>query len=154
MTPETLGLELHWIWLIAAVLLAGAELFLPGVFLIFLAIAAILSGVTAVLGLPFLAQLALFPLFALGSVYVGKRWYNRNPVRSSDPMLNDRLSRYVGETVTVVTAIEGGSGRVKVGDGIWTAKGPDAPAGTRVRVIGAEGTCLRVEPIDAPGAHE
>lgn len=148
MSPEELGLDLHWIWLIVAALLAGAEIVAPGVFLIFLALAAVLTAVAAALGTPLLVQLALFPLFALGSVYAGKRWYNRNPVASSDPLLNDRIGRYVGETVMVVTAIENGTGRVKLGDGVWTAKGPDAEAGARVRIIGAEGTCLKVEPVE------
>lgn len=41
----------------------------------------------------------------------------------------------------------GGEGRVKVGDSVWTALGPDADVGARVRVIAAEGTALRVEGI-------
>lgn len=147
MNLEFLGLDLHWIWLILAALLAGAEIVAPGVFLIFLALAAVLTGVTAALGLPLLFQLALFPLFALGSVYAGKRWYSRNPVKSSDPLLNDRIGRYIGQTVTVVSPIENGSGRVKLGDGVWTAKGPDAEAGAKVKIVGADGTCLKVEPL-------
>lgn len=139
------GLELHWAWLIAAMVLAGAEIVAPGVFLIFLAGAAALTAVAAALGVPLAGQLGLFPLFALGSVWLGKSLYNRNPVPTSDPLLNDRLARHIGETVMVVGAIEHGSGRVKLGDSVWTAKGPDAEVGTRVRIVGAEGTCLRVE---------
>lgn len=145
-----LGLELHWLWLIAAAILAGAEIVAPGVFLIFLAIAALLTGLAAMLGIPLAFQLALFALFAIGSVYVGKRWYQRNPIKSSDPMLNDRASRLVGETVVVVDAIENGTGRVKVGDSVWNAKGPDAEIGARVRVTGISGTCLNVEPAMLP----
>ena len=140
--------DAHWLWLIAAAILAAAEIVAPGVFLIFLAAAAAMTGVAAlVTGVPFVFQLALFCLFALASVLVGKRWYARNPIASSDPLLNDRTSRMIGETVLVVTAIEGGSGRVKVGDGVWPAKGPDAEAGSRVRITGADGACLKVEPI-------
>lgn len=40
---------------------------------------------------------------------------------------------FVGETVTVVEAISNGRGRVKVGDGVWIAKGPDAAVGKRNR---------------------
>jgi membrane protein implicated in regulation of membrane protease activity len=140
------GIELHWVWLIAAAVLASAEILAPGVFLIFLAGAAALTAVAAAIGVPFAFQLGLFPLFALGSVWFGKRWYNRNPVASSDPLLNDRIARHIGETVVVVTAIEGGSGRVKLGDSVWNARGPDAGIGARVRVTGAQGTCLKVEP--------
>ncbi|HEY0626328.1 MAG TPA: NfeD family protein [Allosphingosinicella sp.] len=144
------GLELHWVWLIAAAVLASAEIVAPGVFLIFLAGAAALTAIAAALGVPLAFQLGLFPLFALGSVWFGKRHYHRNPVPSSDPLLNDRLARHVGQTVVVVEAIEGGSGRVKLGDSVWNARGPDAAPGTRMRITGAEGTCLRVEPASNP----
>ena len=73
----------------------------------------------------------------------------RNPVSSDDPLLNDRAARLIGETVEVVTAIENGEGRVKVGDSVWTARGPDAPAGARVEVVGAQGNCLNVRPVES-----
>jgi hypothetical protein len=80
----------------------------------------------------------------------GRRWYERHPVGSADPMLNDRTSRLIGETVVVVNAIENGHGRVRVGDGVWPARGPDAPAGAHMRVTGADGTCLQVEALMIP----
>jgi inner membrane protein len=70
-----------------------------------------------------------------------------NPIVSDDPMLNDRGARLAGEIVTVVQAIQDGSGRVKVGDSEWNARGPDAPVGSRVRVTGAQGAVLDVEAI-------
>lgn len=145
MIPE--GLEPHWIWLIAAAVLGIAELLVPGVFLIWLAAAAAITGFFALIfGVPLAFQFALFALLSLGSVYFGRRWYAQNPVESSDPLLNDRAQRLIGQTVMVVSAIEHGTGRVKVGDSVWTARGPDAPEGARVRVTGAEGTCLEVQP--------
>ena len=48
--------------------------------------------------------------------------------------------------MTVVTAIEHGEGRVKVGDSVWTARGPDAAAGDQVTVTGADGNVLLVAP--------
>ena len=47
--------------------------------------------------------------------------------------------------VTVETAIENNKGRVRVGDGVWNARGPDAPAGASVRIVAADGTVLTVE---------
>jgi len=60
--------------------------------------------------------------------------------------LGDRAI-YNGQTVTVVEAIAGGEGRVKVGDSVWSAVGADAEVGARVRVIASEGTVLRVERV-------
>jgi hypothetical protein len=139
------GIELHWIWLIAAAVLAIAEIVVPGVLLIFLAAAAALTAAVAAIGVPFAFQLGLFPLFALGSVWFGKKLYHRNPVKSSDPLLNDRIARHIGEIVVVVSAIEDGTGRVKLGDSVWNARGPDAKVGERVRIVGADGACLKVE---------
>lgn len=143
-------LEPHWMWLIAAALLGIAELLMPGVFLIWLAAAAALTGFGALIfGIPLAFQFALFALLAIAATYAGRRWYANNPVESSDPMLNDRAARLVGQTVVVVGAIENGVGRVRVGDSVWNARGPDAAAGTCVRVVGADGTALRVEPASA-----
>jgi inner membrane protein len=142
-----MSLEPHWAWLLAAVVLATAELAVPGAFLIWIAAAAALTGVAAlVLGVPLGAQLLLFCLFSVASVLLGRRYAGAGGP-SADPLLNDRAARLVGETVVVVDAIRDGRGRVKVGDGVWPARGADANEGARVRVTGAEGTCLRVEPV-------
>ena len=141
-------LEPHWLWLLAAMLLGIAELIAPGVFLIWLAAAAALTGLaTLALGIELPFQLLLFTLFSISAVYGGRRWYLSHPVATSDPLLNDRAARLKGETLTLATAIENGRGRVIVGDGVWACKGPDAPAGAAVRVTGADGACLRVEPL-------
>lgn len=148
MTPG--GLDAHWWWLLAAALLALVELIAPGIFSIWIAAAAAVTGLTVMaIDLPFSFQLALFALLALAAVYSGRRWYERNPVDSADPMLNDRTARLVGQTVTVVGAIENGQGRVRVGDGVWQARGPDCEEGAKVRVTGADGACLKVERVEA-----
>lgn len=132
-------------WMILAVLLGLAELAVPGVFLVWIALAAAVTGaVTFVLPLPLAAQIVLFALLCLVAVYGGRRWYADNPVESADPLLNDRAARLVGREVTVVEAISGGEGRVKVDDGTWTAMGPDAPVGARLTVLNASGTTLTV----------
>ena len=144
----TRGMEPHLWWLLAAILLAGAELLVPGSFLIWIAAAAALTGVaTLVTDLPLPFQFVLFALFSVGSVLAGRRLYARAENHAGDPRLNDRAARLVGQTVTVVAAIEHGRGRVQVGDGAWPAQGPDAAVGSRVKITGADGTCLHVEPV-------
>ena len=63
--------------------------------------------------------------------------------------MNDRTAKLIGRTVEVCEPIVGGEGRVKVGDGAWTANGPDMPAGARVRITGAAGSVLLVEPLES-----
>jgi inner membrane protein len=141
-------LDVHWAWLILAAALATAEVLIPGFFLIWFALAAFLTGLIALfLPVPIAVQLIVFALFAVASVYAGRRWFKLNPIESADPKLNDRGARMVGEVVTVVEAIEAGGGRVKVGDSVWSAKGPDTAVGAKVRISGADGSILRVEPL-------
>ncbi|HTH28033.1 MAG TPA: NfeD family protein [Sphingobium sp.] len=132
-------------WMILAVALGVGEIALPGVFLIWIAIAAAITGALAFLApLPVAAQVLLFALLCLASVYLGRRWYRDNPVASADPLLNDRAARLIGRNVTVVEAIVNGEGRVRVDDGTWTALGPDAPIGAQLTVTGAQGATLNV----------
>ena len=139
-------LDDHWGWLVFAALLGVAEVMIPGVFLIWVALAAAVTGLIALL-LPVSVpvQLLIFALLCLLSVWGGRRWYAANPVDSQDPLLNDRTARLIGEVVLVVEPIEAGRGRVKVGDSVWSCRGPDAPAGSRVRVTGADASVLQVE---------
>ena len=150
-----LGIDDHWWWLIAAAFLGILEIFIPGVFLVWMAAAAALTGIIAAIlpiSLPF--QLAIFGLLAMAAVFGGRRVYERNPVASSDPDLNDRTARLIGQQVTVIGAIEHGEGRVKVGDSVWTARGTDAQVGSRVVITGAQGSCLLVSPAPALPASD
>ncbi len=142
------SLSAHWAWLILAAALATAEVLVPGFFLIWFALAAFITGlITLLLPVPVAVQLVLFALAAVASVYAGRRWFRLNPIETQDPKLNDRGARMVGEIVTVVEAIEAGGGRVKVGDSVWSARGPHADVGTKMRISGSEGSILRVEPL-------
>jgi inner membrane protein len=136
-------------WLALAAVLAIVELMMPGIFLVFIAAGAAAAGVVVLLipGIPIFVQIGLFAALSAVAVAIGRRWYLNSPVPSADPLLNDRAARLVGEIVTVVESIEAGKGRVRVGDGEWLASGPDTPAGARVRITGANGSLLDVEPV-------
>lgn len=139
-------LEPGWLWAIGGVLLLIAEIIAPGFFLVFIGAAAIATGIFTLLfdfGLP--AQLALFALYSLIALMVGRRVYANAPVNSSDPHLNDRAARLVGRSVPVVEAVTEHGGRVRVGDSDWSARGGPAEAGERVRITGIDGNCLKVE---------
>ncbi len=136
-------------WLIAALVLGIAELAAPGIFLVFLAIAAAVTGIAllALPELPIAVQLASFAVWSTVTVLIGRRWYRDYPVAGADPMLNDRSARMVGQIVIVETAIVDGRGRVSVGDGSWPARGDDAAAGTRVRITRVADGVADVTPV-------
>ena len=136
----------HWSWLALGLVLAIGEMIIPGVFLIWLAVAAILTGLLAWvvrLGVP--VQIVIFAALSIVLVFTGKRYLNRNPITPLDPAMNDRGARMQGEVVTITHAIDGGSGRARHGDTEWLVKGPDAEPGTRMRVAGHDGAVLLVE---------
>jgi membrane protein implicated in regulation of membrane protease activity len=139
------GISPPILWGVLALVLATAELLAPGVFLIWVAIAAGLTAATALL-LPLAApfQLLAFAIFCALSVSGGRLWYLANPADSADPKLNDLAARLVGRTVVVSEAIAGGQGRVSVDDGSWRATGPDAPPGARMAVLDVDGSTLIV----------
>ena len=141
------GIEPGWLWLIGGVVLLIAEIIAPGFFLLFIGAAAMATGVFTILfDLGAAPQLALFALYAVIALMVGRKIYANRDVNSSDPLLNDRSARLVGKVVTVVDAVDDHDGRVRVGDSEWSARGGPAAAGERVRVTGVDGNCLLVEP--------
>ncbi len=142
-------LATHWWWLVLAVVLGIAEIVAPGFFLIWIGAAALVTGLLSLLlGLPPAAEFAIFAVATVIAVYAARRWFSLNPIISADPLLNDRTARMIGKVVTVVEAIDGGNGRVKVDDGVWNATGPALAVGRRARIVGADGSLLRVEPVD------
>jgi len=125
-----------------------AEVIAPGFFLLFVGAAAIATGLFTVLfSLGIVPQLALFALYALLAVLIGRRFYANLPKDHADPLLNDRAGRLVGKVVTVTVAVDEHHGRVRVGDSEWSARGDPAAPGERVRITGIEGNCLTVETV-------
>ena len=138
------------LWLAGALALGIAELLVPGVFLVFLAVAAGVTALTtwALPDLPAGLQLADFAVWSVVSVVIGRRWYRDFPVESDAPVLNEPARRLRGQTVTVTTPIIGGEGRARLGDGEWPVRGPDTVSGTRLRIAHVDGGTLLVEPIE------
>ncbi len=136
-----------WHWWILAALLAGIEAILPGMFFIWFGLAAGLVGVVALVvhGMSWQWEAVLFVVLAVASIAIAKVYLRRNPTETDDPALNRRGERLVGRRFNLETAIVNGRGSVKVDDGVWRASGPDLPAGRAVKVVGVDGSVLRVE---------
>ena len=143
-----IDLEPGWIWAIAGILLLIAEIIAPGFLLVSVGGAAIATGLfTLLFDLGTAPQMALFALYSVLAVMIGKRWYGEPATIDENVRLNEPARRLVGKTVTVAEAVDEHGGRVRVGDGEWNARGGPAAAGTRVTVTGVEGNCLIVEPM-------
>ena len=139
-----------WNWFILAVILLVLESVIPGVHFMWFGIAAVVVGAVALAAADIFHwqwQLALFGLISFASIWFVRQYWRLDAVESDEPTLNIRGSQYVGQIVVVDDAILGGRGRVRVGDTVWTASGPDADKGEQVRVTAVDGTVLVVEPI-------
>jgi inner membrane protein len=144
---EFVSLTGPWFWFILAGLLLIGELMSPGVFLMWVAGAAALTGVAdAVIGLDWHFEAIVFGV--LSAVLVYATWdrvkAQRNP-KSEQPHLNERHMTYVGRVVPLEQAIVNGTGKVRIEDSLWDVDGEDAPKGARVKIIGVKGLRLAVE---------
>lgn len=140
-----------WSWWIFGILLLGAELLVPGVFLIWIGASAIIVGALSLLfwETAFWSWQLQFVLFAALSAVLalfGRRFYSNNQ-ETDEPLLNRRGESLVGRTATLHEPIREGRGRIYLDDTWWSVMGPDLPAGTQVRIASAEGRNLWVEAV-------
>ena len=137
----------HWNWFILAVLLFILETVVPGVHFLWFGLAAVIVGRHRAGDRHRLAMAADRLRRHLGADRVlGAPLLSRRKRAKSDlPDLNVRANQYIGRSLIVEQAIQNGRGKVRVGDTLWTAEGPDSPAGARVTVKEAKGNVLVVE---------
>lgn len=83
----------------------------------------------------------------IADVLIDFVWAHPAVSRSDQPELNRRTAQLIGRVLIVEEAIEGGRGKVRAGDTLWAAEGPDTPAGVGVRVAAARATILMVERV-------
>jgi membrane protein implicated in regulation of membrane protease activity len=137
-----------WHWMVLAVLLAAAETLVPGAVIIwFSASAAFIGLVMVVFDIPWQYQLIGFGLLGMAALLLYRAYRKKNPGTFEQPNLNQRALQYVGSELVLIEPIEQGSGKAKLGDGVWKVSGPELPAGARVRVTGVNGTILTVIPV-------
>ncbi|HWX86261.1 MAG TPA: NfeD family protein [Xanthobacteraceae bacterium] len=135
-----------WNWLIFGFILMALEVAAPGVFLFWLGLAALLVGLLSFALHPsWQTQLLMFAVFAAAAVPVWRRLaHSDTSVSASNPFLNKRADALVGRVFTLEKPIIDGWGTVRIGDTIWRVAGPDAPAGSRVKIVQADGANLTV----------
>lgn len=138
-----------WYWAVLGAVFGVIEVAVPAMVCIWLAAAAL--GVAVISwrypGLAWEHQALIFAGLAVASVAVGRTAFAHTRPSATDRHLNRRAESYIGRMFTLDGAIVDGRGRLRVDDTVWLVAGPDLPAGTRVRVTGADSTLLRVEPI-------
>ena len=106
------GVQSYWYWLIGGVLLCAAEAMAPGMFLLWLGVAAIATGLLLIaIDLSFAWQLLAFGALAVAAVLIGRRFYGSSERESDQPFLNRRAEALVGRTFVLAQPIKAGEGR-------------------------------------------
>jgi inner membrane protein len=143
-----------WVWAIGALLAAIAELHCPGCYLIWIAAGgAITALASAAFDLSLSSQISIFAASCIATCVCGYFIYRRFAISKLEKAfqkktfpLNQRDLTLIGTRGVIAVAIENGHGKVKLGDSVWLAEGPDLKEGTPVVVTGVRGTIVTVSP--------
>ena len=138
-----------WGWMVIGMLLLGAELFIieADFFLVFLGVAAILTGLASVAipTLPEWGQWLVFAVLALVSMLFFRKRVYRLLRREVPDMANDMVGAQLQLPVGLPVD---GTCRVEYRGSTWTARNVGRnpiPTGVQARVVGVDGISLRVE---------
>lgn len=143
-----------WHWWVLGVVLCILEIIAPGAFFLWIGISASVVGVIQLIcaflkiHLTLEVQLILFAVFAVCSIFFGKKYLKLWPVASTNNTLNRRGASLIGRTVTLSEPIIDGRGHIKLDDSLWTVTGPDSPIHTHVQIIDVTGSLLIVKPLN------
>jgi membrane protein implicated in regulation of membrane protease activity len=140
------GVPVPVLWIAVGIVLVLLEMATPGVYMVWLGLAAIATGlVMQVAALGLAGQVIVFAVFAAGFITLGLRLRGRRAATS----LNTPASGLVGREA-VALDFHGRHGRVRVGDSDWNARlADDVPVPQpreALRVVAVEGTVLVVGP--------
>jgi membrane protein implicated in regulation of membrane protease activity len=135
-----------WDWFIAGGLLLVLEVLAPGVFMLWLGLAALLVGAISIfVDWTWQAQFIAFAAFSVAAIPLWLRLSRQVGTTTDQPFLNRRAEALVGRIFTLEKPIIDGSGTIHIDDTVWRITGADIPAGRRVKVVRVEGTALHVE---------
>lgn len=136
-----------WHWMALGVVLAAVETIVPGAFFLWLGIAAIATGLVKLVApaMGWEGQLIVFAVCAVVSTVVWLMIWRRRPIDTDRPELNLRGEQMIGRLVTLDEPMVNGEGSAKIGDTLWKVRGNDFLRGTRLKIIGVDGTVLLVE---------
>ncbi len=137
----------NW-WLIVALLLAMGEMIVPGIYLLWIALALALVGLVHLFfPLDWQVEAILAAITIPISLFIGHKIIRRSTTPSPVRALNRRGQRYFNQIFTLDEPIKNRSGKIKIGDTIWKIRAEvDLSAGEKIRIVGNEGPVLLVVP--------
>ena len=145
-----------WAWIVLAGGLGLAEMGVPGAYLMWIALGAALTAFAdAALGLPLEGQLGTFAMASALSCTLGFFVYRlMQPRQRAEAPLNEPHRAMLGARGTVCEAFVAGRGKVRIGDTVWLATGPDLAEGSPIVVSSVQGTRLVVVGLEPKSATD
>jgi len=130
--------DYNWGWIVAGMTLAGLEILVPGVFLLWIGLGAMTVGLVLSLfpELPLAWQALIFAISMLSSLGFGFWIQRRSGVSADAGRLNREMEQMIGQKYVAISPFIAGRGRIKVQDSSYAAVGEDTiGAGDVVEVV-------------------
>lgn len=140
-----------WAWLIVGLAIAGLEIVVPGVFLLWIGLGALATGMILSLfpDLPLAWQLAVFAGCMIGAMCLGVALQRKGADDPAAATLNRETDSLVGQRTVATAAFVAGRGRIRVQDTTFAALSEDALAeGELVEIVAIEDGQPRVRRAD------
>ena len=127
-----------WAWVIFGAVLAGLEILIPGMYLLWIGLGAVAVGLVLARypDLPLAWQMLVFAVSMVSSIGFGF-WIQRRSGRSKQSkFLNRELKAMIGQSYLAIAPFSVGHGRIKVQDSSYAAVSDEAiEAGDVVEVV-------------------
>ncbi len=135
-----------WNWFIIAAIFGVLEIIVPGYFMIWYGLAAVLvGGLALTFDISWQLQLISYAVIGMGLLVLSLRFAGARMGESDRPLLNKRGRAHVGQVYELLDDTRKGRGSVKVGDSIWAVQitdGRDLAKGDGVLITDVIGTRL------------
>ena len=137
-------------WIILGLILLVGEIIIPGVFLLWFGLAAlILAGLCALFAIPLTLSWIIYGILAIILSYLWWKYQTKRDKTDTENInLNQRAQRLVGQ-VGRVTQFDHGFGRARFGDSTWKIQGENLVENDQVIVISTQGITLTVKKYDS-----
>ena len=150
MISELLNNLETWHWLSLGLLLLGAEALGASGFLLGAAVASfLLAIINALIGdISWQLQLILFAISALSFSIAYWKYFKEFNNQTDNGTINQRATSLVGRELVIEHDLNGGQGRIQVGDTFWkvTFSG-HITKGSTVKVINADNMSLQIKTV-------
>lgn len=138
-----------WHWLSLGMLVLILEILGAGGFMLGIGVASLCIALILVIfpNLAWYWQFILFAVLSIAITLVYWKKFRKFNNQTEQPLLNSRVARLIGRSVSLLTPIQNGLGKIQVEDALWTVScSQELPQGSIVDIVDADGMTLVVKP--------